>query len=471
MNGNNSNKLSEIYSRIFKSYLYFSPYFRRNCIELKEIYKWLKALNLSSFNYPDFYILMEWFNALNLIKPLFIVHFPKEHSHHIYFNQAETLSNDMRDLEKLYNDGLVIFPEEIYDNEAKIKSKVKPWQHEKIEHKIKTKLKGSSESDPEEEKIAVEETKYFYHPIQFFQILTYLRGYSYRNLYQHKAYKKFYWERRLNFDDYVIKRLKQKLNEDKESIEDFIQEKLSKGISFNQFDRIFFEQNRWLIEKSFLLWIKIESLFHHYFYKPSFGPNIRLDYQLPIQIRYNRKKSKEEVENHYKWLDKVRNTISNYFTEEDFNLIREFRQHIEIHSRIDGLEDFIDLFLYIDSEKKEKLKDYLSYYVNIIHIVRTLKLMENELIKAYPSLAEFKIDPKWYEPKYFFDIGEEKEEVKYKTKLLLDYGLIQEETFIIFVEGPTEMKLLEDWVKRVLYRTGIKISLKPLRGKKKSIYF
>lgn len=108
------------------------------------------------------------------------------------------------------------------------------------------------------------------------------------------------------------------------------------------------------------------------------------------------------------------------------------------------MENFIDLFLYIDSEKKEKLKGYLNYYANIIEIIRTLKLMENELIKAYPSLVESKTQPKWYEPRYFFDIGEEKEEIKYRTKLLLDYGLIQEETFIIFIEGPTKMKLLED---------------------------
>lgn len=73
------------------------------------------------------------------------------------------------------------------------------------------------------------------------------------------------------------------------------------------------------------MWIKIESLFHHYFYNPSSGLNISQDYQFPLKIRYNKKKFKEVIEIHYKLLDKTRNNTSNYFTEKDFNLIREFR--------------------------------------------------------------------------------------------------------------------------------------------------
>jgi hypothetical protein len=76
---NKSKKLSEYYSGIFNKYLSFSPEYRRNLIDLDDMFKWLEEIDIRDISHKhDFFVLMEWFNAFNLIKPFFIVQYPPE---------------------------------------------------------------------------------------------------------------------------------------------------------------------------------------------------------------------------------------------------------------------------------------------------------------------------------------------------------------------------------------------------------
>ncbi|GAH93106.1 unnamed protein product, partial [marine sediment metagenome] len=54
-------KLSEYYSDIFKVYLNFSPEYRRNLIDLNDMFKWMEEIDLKRdfFHKYEFFILME----------------------------------------------------------------------------------------------------------------------------------------------------------------------------------------------------------------------------------------------------------------------------------------------------------------------------------------------------------------------------------------------------------------------------
>ena len=112
------------------------------------MFKWLKELGLENKirNKEDFYILMEWFNSLNLIKSFCIVYFPPEHDHHICFNNGEELINDFKNsnLIKLLEDGIIKFPSEIYDIELEKNLEIIPWNHNKIKHKICHRREGEN---------------------------------------------------------------------------------------------------------------------------------------------------------------------------------------------------------------------------------------------------------------------------------------------------------------------------------------
>ena len=466
----NSKKLSEIYSKIFKVYLDFSPTYRRNLIDLKQMFDWLKEIeyNPGISDYPDFFLLMEWFNSINLIKPFFVVHFPAQHPYHICYNQQEVLVNNINntDLKTLYEEGYLCFPAEIYNiKPSSSKNISNQWNFKKIKHKIKVKAKNASENGQSEIKIAIEETIYFYHPIQFFQLITYLQAFSYRDLLNKKQYKEFYWSRRFNFDDWVINRIKKYLKEEEKSTEEFIKEEISHGSSFHQIHGILFGQNRWLIERSLLLWLKLEPLFNPTFYTYRFSREISLDWQVLQDKKFNKLADK-----YYDWREKIFNSFPTFFEEGDFKKVNEFRVRVERYLRIDGLDNFIDLFLRINAEKKNKLKRSPNYFVNMLEIVKTLRLMEHELIRNFPNLSKISKESKWYEPKYFFE--DENEEIEYNKKILLDYGIFQEEKFVVFVEGDTELILLDDWLRMMFFRRDIKISLKKLpSGKKTASHF
>lgn len=453
-------KLSKYYADIFNVYLNFSPEYRRNLIDLNDMFKWMEEIDLKRdfFHKYEFFILMEWFNAFNLIKPFCIIQYPPEMFKGVQF----TIRTGSENLRELFEEGYIVFPEEIYDikisNEEDIRS-IKPWQYKKTQNaqNIQENLRDYIQFDL---------IKYLYHPIQFFQVLTYLRGYSYRQFTKHTQYLEFYWRRRVLFDDYYIERIKNSLKEEKKSVDDFIQEQISNGFGFNQFDFIFFSQNQWLIPGSLLIWLKIEILYSPSFFRPSNEQMIRIDFQIPFGERLKEKRFEECLGRLNDWIKKISNNLIEYFEKDDFYLTQKFRQKVEFYLRLDGLENFIDLFLIVSSKKKRKLKGYLSYFVNILQVVKTLRQFEGFLIEKIPELEDEKKEPKWYEPKYYFE--SESEKIEYIQKLYLEYGLTQKDTYVVFVEGKTEEILLEDWLHIIYSRIHVKIDIQKLPGGKSS---
>ena len=147
------------------------------------MYKWLDNIDLRTlfFTNYDFFILMEWFNALNLIKPICVLEFQPER-----FKDAKfTITTNSFELEEFYKNGLISFPKEIYDIEKMSPKDVKNWNFQ-----IFTLVPPEKESYRKYDKYDL--IRYLYHPIQFFQLLTYLRGSTYRNLWNKKDFVEFY---------------------------------------------------------------------------------------------------------------------------------------------------------------------------------------------------------------------------------------------------------------------------------------
>ena len=455
-------KLSKYYSDIFKVYLNFSPEYRRNLIDLNDMFKWIEEIEIRDISHKyDFFVLMEWFNAFNLIKPFCIIQYPPE-----MFNEAQfIIRSGSENLRELFEKGVISFPTEIYDikisNEEDIRS-IKPWKYQKIQANkdVQENLRSYFQYDL---------IQYVYHPLQFFQVLTYLKGYSYRQLFSIKQYSEFYWRRRFQFDDYLIEKIKNSIKEEKKSVDDFIKEEISNTRGLHQLDFIFFGQNQWLIPRSLLMWVKIETLYRPVFFRPSRSHDVSINFQIPLEEQLNEKRFEEFLKRHNNWIKKITENLTDYFKKEDYYHIKELRQETERYLHLYGLENFVDLFLLIHSNKKNKLKGYLSYYVNILEIIRTLRKFEGFLIEKIPELEKEKKEPKWYEPKFYFESEEEK--IEYIQKLYLEYGLTQKDTYVVFVEGPSEKILLEDWTRIIHSRTHVKLDIQELDGKSNAKFF
>ncbi|MFX1340710.1 MAG: hypothetical protein ACFFDK_19020, partial [Promethearchaeota archaeon] len=193
-----NNNLSNIYKKIFETYLNFCPYYRRHLVDLNDMYRWLEDIDFKNRFFSskyDFYILMEWFNAVELIKPLAVLSYPPE-----TFKDAQfpiRTSSNSSELDQFYKDGLISFPEDIYNLTNKARHEIKPWQYRVYKPQIDNEndYRNFFEYDLDH---------YLYHPIQFFQVITYLRGSVYQILKKKKEYIEFYWKRMFNFEDSVV---------------------------------------------------------------------------------------------------------------------------------------------------------------------------------------------------------------------------------------------------------------------------
>ncbi len=452
--------ISRTYEEIFETYLNFCPYYRRNLIDLNDMYKWIEDIDLRRrffSNKYDFFILMEWFNAIRLIKPLTVLSYPPERFKDTLF----IIKTNSSELDQLYEDGLISFPEEIYDLNNKSPNEIKLWEYRVYKPEINDEKDYRRFTEYELD-------HYLYHPIQFFQLITYLRGSTYENLKNKKEYKKFYWKRRLNFNDSMVKEIEKYLKEKDLTKEQYIKQKSDKGIGFHQLEAIYFKQHRWLIEKALLTWIKFESLYHTKFLRPSNSREINIELQISL-----RDSTKEElIDNMFreydKWYLEVMDNFSKYFTINEFSTLKGFIQWTEVQLDFDGLDNFKDLFLLINNEKKIKLKGFINYFVNMLQIVKTLRFFYDKFVKAFPELVNEKFEPKWYEPRYLFETEDER--MEYIQKVYLDYGLSLKDTYLLYVEGSTEMILLEDWLYLVYSRTKVKVDVKRIYGKRDNIF-
>ena len=350
---------------------------------------------------------MEWFNAISLIKPIAVLSFSSERFKDTLFK----IKTNSSELPKFYEDGIISFPEYIYDLDSKTTKDVKPWEF-RVYHP------ETSDDNDYRKYIEYELDLYLYHPIQFFQVLTFLKGSTYKNLYDKKEYQEFYWMRRLNFGDYIVDEIEKYLKENNLTREQYIKKKKDKGIGFHQFEMIYYQQHRWLIEKALLLWIKFESLYHIEFLRPSNSREINIELQISLWDSTKREIITKMFNEYNEWFDNAMENFSNFFSLEDFKILKGFIQWTKIQLRIDKLDAFIDLFLLINNKKKSKLKGFLSFFVNILQIIKTLRYFYKEYIQAFPELESEKKEPKWYEPRYLFE--NEDERIEYIQKVYLD---------------------------------------------------
>jgi len=155
---------------------------------------------------------------------------------------------------------------------------------------------------------------------------------------------------------------------------------------------------------------------------------------------------------------------------EDFTILKEFIEWSDIQLSFDGLDKFKDLFLLLPNEEKSKFKGFLSFFMNMLQIAKILRTFSDKFIKVFPELEGERHEPKWYEPRYFFEEGQDKELNDYLQKIYLDYGLTQKNTYLLYVEGSTKKILLEDWLDLIYSRIKVKIDLKRIYGKKDYIF-
>lgn len=456
-------KLSDTYKEIFETYLNFCPYYRRNLISLTDMYKWLTNINLKNgyfFLEYDFSIMMEWLSAIELIKPIAVLSYPLKSFKNALF---EVRTNSSK-LDQLYKDGLISFPEEIYNLNNKSPNEVRPWEYRVYKLEIDDNDDGSTQD------IEYERDHYLYHPIQFFQFVTYLRGSTIKNLLNKKEYKEFYWRRRLTFNDSLVKTIEKNLKKSNLSKEQYITQQSNKGTGYHQIEFLIYRQHRWLIEKALLLWLKFESIYKTKFLRPSNSREIDMEFQISLWESHIENKYKKSVQKYYEWYASVLEKFSKYFSIDDYATLKVFLERSDIQLNFDGLDKFKDLFLLINDEKKSKLKGFSNFFMNMLQVVKTLKFFIDKFIIGFPELENEKYERKWYEPIYFFEEEQEKELNDYIQKVYMDYGLMQKDIYIVYVEGPTEVILLEDWFDLVYYRTKIKVSVKPLPSGKRTAF-
>lgn len=106
-----------------------------------------------------------------------------------------------------------------------------------------------------------------------------------------------------------------------------------------------------------------------------------------------------------------------------------------ISKQCDGLVHWSDILCLIASNK-EKLKSIVLYDVNIIQIANDLNRLCWYLKTGDIENAEDR------PPDYFNDYIEAE---KYYQKILYRYNLTPEPLFVVYVEGPTEVNILEKW--------------------------
>ena len=426
------------YQQLFELFLKSNPFFRRKLIKIKDIHKWIKDLKINKHleRETNLKIFLEYLHHENVIIPFFKIEFPFEHKFHIRWNNMSNLTNDIREnsWEEVYKENLIIF----LDNEQE---RLKKWNHKNTKREV------------EENLYSIEESIHYYHPIQFIQLLSILFQIKKINpdLLSIKTYFEYYWERFFEFEgDSYVKRIKEFLNKQNKSIQEYIHN-IRKKQYFTIYEQIL-PRFLWLKSEVFQLWIKLEAIFSPSFYIPS-------HLKAPFQIKRNiiRKNDVDDAyrKDIYDRREKFEN-IQEFFSSEEVKIIIYLLDVFEEEHDFEGLDKWFDLIIQINKSKKNKLKGFLSFYVNIFEIIRILKL-------ALWYLEPDEEKKKRIKPEYYFRDVKDKE--IYMQHLLGDYNLFAEKIYIIYVEGITEESILNKFFSTYyrLYRS-INIDIHNMTG-------
>lgn len=337
------------YRELFKIFLDSNQYFRRRLYSIKDLHKWIKSLNINHFfeNESNFFIFMEYLYQKKMVTPFFKLEFPKEHRFRVKLGKYKILINDYRihSWEELLDEDIIKF----IDSEVNFDEK---WNHEQKQIPVENGL------------IAIEETIYFYHPIQFIQILTIVHTLikDRIQLLSIRTFRDFYWKRWFDFNEDVrVRGLKRIIEESGRTIQEIIEERIQdQGILSEE---IPYRGRIWLKPETFKLFIKVESIFSHRFCSPS-SPKPTFIFKRNIM---SEEKREEAFRKYRKIQDERIKTPQNYFTVDEINQIEFFSQSLKTYFfyKFDGFDSWLDILIQMGFEKLNKLKGSLSYYMNL----------------------------------------------------------------------------------------------------------
>jgi hypothetical protein len=169
-----------------------------------------------------------------------------------------------------------------------------------------------------------------------------------------------------------------------------------------------------------------------------------------------------EIFQHYLSWRKANLDNNIYITPAEIKLMKE-GPYFWVRSQLNNSdfdEKWQDLFESIPNEKILKLKGNSFYFVNILRVKRYIE-------KIIWKFAQDNIDFSTYRyakklpPHHYCSEGNREEWERKKFKLLADFDLFVRTPFILYVEGGTEITLLNEYKRRALW---INISIQKMGG-------
>ncbi len=377
-------------------------------LEIREFEEW----GITEPN-PTFIIFLEYLHQNKQVSPFFKVSFPAEHDFQVRWNDGVDFGNEIssHSWEEVQQANLISFLDEEKD--------IVPW-----------KLKTTRVTHPNENKFtSLLETRYYYHPIQFLQILTILHHLRMRiaPLHHIKTFRDFYAARIKEINEIIPISVK-----GKESPIPF--PKYPPNLSSTVEERHLFWGLIWLTPENFELWIRLESIYFPHLFSPySTHPGIFLRHEI-----YKESEVDNTYLNDHKRVNDAFSKLDIYFSQGDFQQIEKFLSIFTTyrHSDFDEVNDWFDILTQINPRQKNRVKGFISYYLNMFSIAQTLEI-------ALYDLAPTSEIKKKYQPDYYPQNGQE--ETNFRQRILRRYGLLAEPVYIIYVEGNTEYEILGRW--------------------------
>ncbi len=407
-----------LWTEAFEIWKNHCPFVKRELISKSNFVKWAKELNLlKTFEEDDFFLFIEFLEEAEIICPL------------AYSSENQRLP-------------------------------------------IKNNFSNTKNNDHDLE---------LYHPIQFFDVLNWLKDTSYKG-------SPYYFNK--NFRDYFfLKKHQFKINKTKKNIEysqkngwdtNYFEEHLEKlELELNSFQNVYYVYpigsdllrsmkiggtSRILTETFLCLWIKIESLLYQKdatFYG-KYIPGMRLTVDDP----WDKDQVKDHIEKYREWRDEELNqTQTGYLNEEERGILKKW--HFNLNHKI-GTGNFgpfgtngnwIDLFDVINESNVSEISGMISYYINLMFIRRYLE-------RTYWNLYEKNIVyDREEDTKPYFVCKTKEEWDTYLKGVKVEFGLLN--PFVLYVEGATEKTILEEYIKHL----HVRFSINNMQGINKAIYY
>ncbi len=407
---------------------------------------WLGELGLNEFwplsrieINPEFALFLEYLHQQDLVTPFFKIDFPVRHKFHVSVNNSKKLSNfiQFQSWEAIDEERLITFlPKGDEDL---------PW-----------KIYPERIPDPDNEDFTISlETRYYYHPIQFLQLLTilhYLRN-SLTPLHHLSSFVSYYEGRIKELNSTKIlpngfggERKPRSVPRYPPSLKSTPDEyiKIPKSI-------------KWLTIENFQLWLKLESVYNSPLFSPGNTPGIFLRSDLrqddEIQQAYEEEHKRHLV---------IFSDLKSWFKDDDFKQLEQFHTTFtyDLNSTFQGLDNWFDLLTQISTEKKDRVKGYLSYYLNMFSVAQTIEMALYDLAPTPEQKKDYKLN-------YYLDDREES--VQFRQRLLYQCGLLAEDIFIIYVEGDTEFIVLSAWFSAFRFSKNLDgFAIKNIGGREKT---